>query len=520
MRSKTTEFQRVLFVNHENDYPQAKANSKHVSKGFQYLSNENCTDKSNENARKIKTGDLFTHILLLDDSRVSEINVDENGNEFQTVSGYYSGVMEYFAVDIFENEFSMYNFARKMIKAGAFVEFAKCTQYSRTSRAVKLMLQDKKTCVISGEKIRHWRLGGENTYKETSNGLESMFNKVVSVEFTHGMSRCEVCNKYVIDVDDYVCSECRLKATECNTCSNVNYTGSTECNSCENYYNTDLHGYGDNPPQFLFYDWCKKTKKHTFEKFEKNPNALKFGIELEVESEYDREEECEIIRTGGADLRLYNTRDGSLDCGIEIHTHAMSYEAMQNVNWQPFAEIQKNGCKSYRTTTAGLHVHLSRNAFTLFHWLRFVSFFYKNMGLTNAIMRRRNYQNLNRYARFDSREIAHLRRAVKRAKRNGGNIKTLSMNSDKSRAFNYNHGETFELRFFGGSLNERKFKAKIEFLQAVYELTKYGYGNAKRFKTHVKNAVGKFPHLNKEFNTPEFKRAFQYPKTTHNEINI
>ena len=135
-------------------------------------------------------------------------------------------------------------------------------------------------------------------------------------------------------------------------------------------------------------------------------------------------------------------------------------------------------------------------------------------------MRRRNYQNLNRYARFDSREIAHLRRAVKRAKRNGGNIKTLSMNSDKSRAFNYNHGETFELRFFGGSLNERKFKAKIEFLQAVYELTKYGYGNAKRFKTHVKNAVGKFPHLNKEFNTPEFKRAFQYPKTTHNEINI
>ena len=135
-------------------------------------------------------------------------------------------------------------------------------------------------------------------------------------------------------------------------------------------------------------------------------------------------------------------------------------------------------------------------------------------------MRRRNYQNLNRYARFDTREITHLRRAVKRAKRNGGNIKTLSMNSEKSRAFNYNHGETFELRFFGGSLNERKFKAKIEFLQAVYELTKYGNGNAEQFKTNVKNAVGKFPHLNKEFKTPEFKRAFQYPKSIHNEINI
>ena len=519
MRSKPSEFYRVVFVNHANGYKSQKANAKHVSKGFQYLSEEYREDTCNRNTRTIKTGDVFTHIMLLDNSQ-SSTDIDAGNHNI------YHGVRTNLAVNKFEDVllqnygFSMYNFARKMAMAGAFERFSMCERFSRSTRAIKLMQQSPETCYISGEKIIHWRTGGENTFRETSNGLESMQDKILSIEHTYGMSRCNHCDKYVIDMDNYICSECREKATECNTCSNLNYTGSTECNTCEDYYGTDLHSYGENPPQFLFYDWCKKTKKHTMSKTEKNPNALKFGIELEVESEYDRDEDCEIIRTGGRDLRLYNSRDGSLDCGIEIHTHAMSYEAMQNVNWQPFAEIQKNGCKSYRTTTAGLHVHLSRNAFTLFHWLRFVSFFYKNMGLTNAIMRRRNYQNLNRYAKFDSREIAHLRRAVKRAKRNGGNIKTLSMNSDKSRAFNYNHGETFELRFFGGSLNERKFKAKIEFLQAVYELTKYGYGNAKRFKTHVKNAVGKFPHLNKEFNTPEFKRAFQYPKTTHNEINI
>ena len=230
--------------------------------------------------------------------------------------------------------------------------------------------------------------------------------------------------------------------------------------------------------------------------------------------------DAKTIRDGGRDLKLYSTEDGSLDDGIEIHTHAMTFNAMSKMDWKPFNEIRKNGAKSYDTNTAGLHVHLSRDAFTLFHWLRFVEFFYSNMALTDVIMRRRNYNNLNHYATFSAGEIARLRRAVIRTKKERNGIKSLSLSGHKSRAFNYNHSKTFELRFFGGSLNERKFKSKIEFIQAVFELTRHGKPSAQRFKNHVTNAGRKFPHLNAEFKTPEFSKAFQFPKTVNKQINL
>lgn len=253
----------------------------------------------------------------------------------------------------------------------------------------------------------------------------------------------------------------------------------------------------------------------------KNASALTYGIELEFESE-DRAYDCDTIRSLGRDLFLYSTRDGSLRTGAEIHTHAMTFDAMQKMSWKPFQEIRKNGAKSYNTDTAGLHVHLSRDAFSLFHWFRFVEFFYTNMNLTDTIMKRKNYDNLNNYAYFSKNELKSLKKAVLGFKNNKSfsnreHIKRLRLSTEKSRAFNYNHEKTFELRFFGGSLSEAGFKSKIDYIQAVYELTRFRTPRPEEFKSYIENS-NHLPYIKKAIKRNDFKKAFENPTYVNPEI--
>ena len=92
-----------------------------------------------------------------------------------------------------------------------------------------------------------------------------------------------------------------------------------------------------------------------------------FGVELEIDGAGERAANAlALLNIANRDGDCaYIKHDGSLNEGLEIVTHPMSLEYHRNK--MPWAELCRKaaslGYLSHRTTTCGLHVHVSRKAF-------------------------------------------------------------------------------------------------------------------------------------------------------------
>jgi hypothetical protein len=95
---------------------------------------------------------------------------------------------------------------------------------------------------------------------------------------------------------------------------------------------------------------------------------LYMGFELELETGRFPREDCarfvlDTINTQSNDI-VYLKEDGSLNHGFEIVSHPMTLGfATNHFDWNGISGLIKKGCKSWDTSTCGLHVHLSRSAF-------------------------------------------------------------------------------------------------------------------------------------------------------------
>ena len=142
-----------------------------------------------------------------------------------------------------------------------------------------------------------------------------------------------------------------------------------------------------------------------------------------------------------------------------------------------------------------------------------------NIALTLAIARRLHINNLNDYARFEYGFFHNLKRNVARDmkswKNNGRKYPTNPIITSSSRgAINLQNEKTIELRFFGGSLQELRYKAKMDYIQALYEYTDTAgmkSQNVTAFCEHVRKNKNRFKSLSSEMKTTEFKRALQFP---------
>jgi hypothetical protein len=128
--------------------------------------------------------------------------------------------------------------------------------------------------------------------------------------------------------------------------------------------------------------------------------------------------------------------------------------------------------------------------------------------------------NLNDYARFDYRLPYDIKRyiAMRYREFKGNNKVTCSIGGRG--AINLQNSKTIELRFFGGALSESKYKAKIDYIQAVYEYTQnssYTHQNIQEFTAFV-NSNNKYRALQEEFKTAIFKQAIKYPKAQPNNL--
>ena len=404
-------------------------------------------------------------------------------------------------------------------------EFANLiSRHSDENVVIKLAKIPPETCFFSGEITRDYRLAGENTYFQQDGELRQLQGEFISRGISSNMKKCSGCLKYVIEWYDEMrhadigrlCCECLESYSECETCNDVIHD---ECGRCNDFY-SKLHDYGIKAPKFLFFDWIKGKFTRSDVESEgnnKREKALYIGDEHEVECE-NSDEKYDLVSELGTfyrNLLFYFTRDSSLSEGVEIHSHPMTHKAHKQRKWDGFKSVREWGVRSYNTDTAGLHFHLNRSAFTNFHFLKFVKFINENIALTLGIARRQNIGNLNEYAFFDYRLPHDIKRYIARRYREySSNYKVTCSIGSRNTSINLSNTETIELRFFGGALLENKYKAKIDYIQAVYEYTQnssFTHQSVKEFTTFV-NSNNKFRALQGELQTDVFKAAVKFPK--------
>jgi hypothetical protein len=166
---------------------------------------------------------------------------------------------------------------------------------------------------------------------------------------------------------------------------------------------------------------------------------------------------------------VYVVHDGSLtrspEGGIEVVSHPMTWEFYrENVErWDELlAKLREWGGQAYRPGTAGLHYHMSKGAFTVFHLYKFTGFFYKKsaQNFVTAIAHRHGH---DRYARWNTKDSLLVKKTAK---------DKYNASGDRYAAINLTNRHTVEARIFRGSLEPLLFHKNMEFLHALYEYSR------------------------------------------------
>ncbi|WP_137355323.1 amidoligase enzyme [Mycobacteroides abscessus] len=247
----------------------------------------------------------------------------------------------------------------------------------------------------------------------------------------------------------YSCEECGFDVDSgtgyyCESCDHWNCD---DCGSCRAHDDdARIHVWNYRPRNFR--------PKGNF------PSEPLLGVELEV---CGRESAIvsAVDRIDDSEDHLYLKEDGSIH-GVEIVTHPMTLAWARKF---PFArlleDMKRSGCAV--DDGYGLHIHVSRNAFqrdgkqSASHQMLWLLFMYRNVSELEKLARRTS----TRWAAFkkpDPGELARKAQAV--------------ACDDRYVAVNCNNKNTFELRFFKSTLEEREFYAALEFADASVRYTR------------------------------------------------
>ena len=281
---------------------------------------------------------------------------------------------------------------------------------------------------------------------------------------------CNSCNHYVS-------REYRRRwrnGSYCDTCIEENLYTCDECGI--QYWDGDGHDceYNEEYDDGIIRDYGYKPRPFFFGKHNNPKERLYFGFELEVESMGDDRRDCAECVQNSLGERVYLKEDGSLNNGFEIVTHPHSLEEYQkNFDWSSFTTFRRIGLRSWDTSTCGLHVHVSRDAFGIpydnrtdnfsehirsrqTHEMKFIKLIYDN---ERQVCRLAGRTSPN-YANFEDK--GNIVRKVKHDDTRGG----------RHAAVNTMNDSTLEVRIFKGSLRPERVLSAIEFVHAAVEYTR------------------------------------------------
>ena len=286
--------------------------------------------------------------------------------------------------------------------------------------------------------------------------------------------RCRCCDERIWRtdaIDGDLCENCyETHYTRCTSCDCVIHNDDAYymsddtmgeypyCESCyrEQTENRYIHDY-DYKPEPIFY--------HT-----SDDDDLYMGIELEIDMGGESDEYAEQIHgiANRDNNHLYIKHDGSLDMGMELVSHPMTYEYHKNV--MPWRDILRKavslGYRSHTPGTCGLHIHVDRQAFGVLRdeqdveIARIVYFYEKFWKEILRFSRRTEYQ-ANRWAARYGGGLNSCKDSLDTAKKSGLGRYT---------AVNLENYDTVEFRIFRGTLRYDTFIATLQFTHYLCKL--------------------------------------------------
>jgi hypothetical protein len=166
----------------------------------------------------------------------------------------------------------------------------------------------------------------------------------------------------------------------------------------------------------------------------------------------------------------YLKNDGSLNQGMELVTHPMSYDFYTNyaeILWSTVEQLRTNyHMRSGDTSTCGIHIHISRTGFSGgAHMHRFLNLVYSNERLFSKLAGRHS----DRWAKFDD---------VQRWDNDGNGYKSFKRkledgrSTDRYSAVNTQNQHTLEMRIFKGSMLKDTIMAHLGLAHASVEYTR------------------------------------------------
>jgi hypothetical protein len=280
---------------------------------------------------------------------------------------------------------------------------------------------------------------------------------------------CEHCMDYITDNDVVNTND----GTICYHCYENDYGC---CGHCGEIYHYDDLMYSDYHDEHFCRSCYRDSQAIHDYGYKPMPNFhgqgnLHFGVELEVEGG-DRDtcnDKAEDIQSRNDDL-WYVKDDGSLDEGMEIVSHPFTWKAYRKEIKKRYddllTDLSGNGFTSYNANTCGIHIHLSRKAFSTMHLLKFLSFYYNNLEFLQVISQRTPSSSRGgcQWSASKESESSELNYLIDKAK--GTSC------GDRYTAVNLENHSTVEVRIFRGTLNKGSFHKNIEFCKATFEYTR------------------------------------------------
>ena len=268
----------------------------------------------------------------------------------------------------------------------------------------------------------------------TRDGKTEVCSDCYTARTGHGI-KCSMCNGRFVGADIESISEA---------------TNKTICRHCnEHKGDRSIRPYNHKPHPLFFSESYVDQKEY-------------LGWELEVEAPG-----IDVSEIGFTfkDRRWYFKQDGSLEEGVEVVSHHMSFEYVKKHRTdidELLQGLKDAECKSGSTVTCGMHIHVSKDAISDIQLWKMLDFFRKNKPFIYKMSGRTIRKQLDRYASLS-----------------GINKRTQPMMAkkywdmaNKYTAINIRPNHTIEFRIFKGTLNSSKFFKNLEFVDSLVQWTK------------------------------------------------
>ena len=333
--------------------------------------------------------------------------------------------------------------------------------------------------------------------------------------------------------DVWCCEECvDENFAYCEVCDDrmhIDYSRYSErqemtyCRGCYDNRERAVHSYDYVPHPLNFWSYNKKGGMSvTNSPSSKNRmNRVFYGFENEVEVRdgHDRDDVAYAIK--GSEKFIYLKEDGSLSNGFEIVSHPMSFEAFHHLDWEDIFLQYRSDLKGFMPESTGMHVHMSKNAFTDNHLLKFMSMIYEYKTFTHFIAQRQYTSAYNRWAKFKAGTLERVKhdmaKDIKSRKRHKSGVYTSSMRwGEKYSPVNISNRNTVEVRIFKANLEEVSFRKNVEFCDALYHFTfktpHYGL-KLNSFVKYMRDESKRYPNLNKFLDDRKeaLEKVLQFP---------